>query len=879
MSAETADSVTLIIDDRGLTVPTGTLVVDAAKRVGIDIPVFCYHPKLCSVGMCRMCLVEVGTPLKDRLTGEVQRDDNGDPVIRWFATLQTACTMPVSDGMVVRTRTESVRRARREVIEFLLTSHPLDCPICDKGGECPLQNQTLMYGPGTSRFAYDDKQHLAKRVPLGDLIVLDRERCIQCGRCVRFQDEIADDPVLAFANRGRQMEIITFSDPPFDSYFGGNTTDICPVGALTTVDFRFGARPWDLVRHASICNHCPVGCNITLDTRVESSSGDWAIKRVMPRQNEKCNEVWICDKGRYGHHHARAADRLTAPLVRRNGQFVETTWDEALDGIAKRIKALPPARTAGVAGDRLSNEDLFLFQAMMRDVIGTPHVDAYPVAPGIDVVARYGIGADTDWTRFDRNSLILVVAGDVEEQTPLWFLHIKAAVERGARLVVVNGRETKLDRYASKTIRVRFGSAPHLLLGLTRLVVNDGLEIDGLEELKENLSGFDPVSTERLTGVSIKDQQVVAEAMAEVQDAVVVFGREGLNRYGALALAQAAANLLLATGHVGRANNGLLPLWPNANTQGAADMGVRPKCGPGYQQIIEHGWDFSGMVSAARLGSIKLMWLAGADPVGNDPATAESLGALSFLVVQELFLTATARYADIVLPALSFAERDGTYTSGDRRVQRFNRALPRLGQARADWAVFADVAHRLGADWEFDSAREVLAAIEKAVPLYAGMTLEALQTPKAQWPPVGHDSISFTGTACLNELGLGIRWPVAAERPDARLAFDWVEVSTLYDAELIAVPVRWLFRDGTLISRSPVLDGRRRGAVAEFNPRDAERLNLNMGTPVRADLGSRTLELTARLNQHVPQGVVLVPSQLPAGPITVTVLEATGDAG
>jgi NADH-quinone oxidoreductase subunit G len=312
------DTITLTIDGHELTVPAGTLIVDAAKRIGIDIPVFCYHPKLSSVGMCRMCLVEVGTPAVDRDTGEVQRDAQGDPVIRWFPNLQTACTMPVTPGMVVRTRTERVARARQDVIEFLLTSHPLDCPICDKGGECPLQNQTMAFGPGISRFDYQDKQHLDKRVPLGDLIILDRERCIQCGRCVRFQDEIADDPVLKFANRGRELEIITFSDPPFDSYFGGNTTDICPVGALTTTDFRFGARPWELQRRASLCNHCPVGCNITLDTRVEGIDGQWVIKRVMPRQNEQVNEIWICDKGRYGHHHARTGDRLTTPLIRTN---------------------------------------------------------------------------------------------------------------------------------------------------------------------------------------------------------------------------------------------------------------------------------------------------------------------------------------------------------------------------------------------------------------------------------------------------------------------------------------------------------------------------------------------------------------------------------
>ncbi len=867
------DTVNLTIDDRELAVPKGTLIVDAAKQVGIDIPVFCYHPKLSSVGMCRMCLVEVGTPIVDRESGKVQRDENDAPVIRWFPTLQTACTMPVTEGMVVRTQTEAVTQARRDIIEFLLTSHPLDCPICDKGGECPLQNQSMGYGHGVSRFEYDDKQHLEKRVPLGELIILDRERCIQCGRCVRFQEEIADDPVLKFANRGRKMEIITFSDPPFDSYFGGNTTDICPVGALTTTDFRFGARPWELTRHASLCNHCPVGCNITVDTRVEGNKGDWVIKRVMPRQNERVNEIWICDKGRYGHHHTRAQDRLTHPLVRKNGKLVEATWDEALERIIKRVKAMPAAQIAGVAGDRLSNEDLFLFQSLMRDVIGTPHIDAYPNAPGVDLVARYGIGADSDWRRLDQNAVILVIAGDVEEQAPIWFLQIKAAAQRGAKLIVVNGRATKLDRYASHRLRIRYGSAPHLLLGLTKLMLRDDIDVPGLDEFRKNLASFTPASTERLTGINIKNLIFTAKTLFHAQDLIIVFGREGLNDYGASALAQAGAHLLLATGHVGRANNGLLPLWPHNNTQGAADMGVRPFAGPGYQQIVEHGWDFTSMLSAVSQESIKLMWIVGADPVGDSPSVADALDALSFLVVEELFLTETARRANVVLPALSFAERDGTYTSGDRRVQRFNCALPALGQARADWTILADAAGRLGANWDFGSTASVLAKIGQTVPAYAGITLQALRATGPQWPPVGPDSLAFAGTVYQNDGGLGVRVKAAAEAEKAKFAFDWAELPALHDADLLAVPVRWLYSEGILLGKSRILEKRFRSGSAELNPRDARRLRLKKGTPISLNIGGQTFHLATRLSQRVPKGVILVPSHIPGGPATVDVAE------
>src|SRR6185503_15432401 len=240
------------------------------------------------------------------------------------------------------------------------TSHPLDCPICDKGGECPLQNLTMAHGPGKSRFLFDEKLHLGKRVPLGDLIVLDQERCIQCARCIRFQDEIVGDSVLGFDERGRGTRIVSFSDPGFDSVFSGNTTDICPVGALTTADFRFEARPWELNNAASICPHCPVGCNLTLNTRREARSGGaTVIKRVMPRQNEQVNEIWICDKGRFGHHFASSRDRLTTPLVRgSNGLLEEATWEQALSLVADKLKAAGSG-LAALVGDRLSNEDLY----------------------------------------------------------------------------------------------------------------------------------------------------------------------------------------------------------------------------------------------------------------------------------------------------------------------------------------------------------------------------------------------------------------------------------------------------------------------------------------------------------------------------------------
>jgi len=316
--------VTLTIDGKQVMVPDGIVVADAAKMAGVDIPVFCHHPKLEPVGMCRMCLVEIGRPMRDRATGEFVME-NGAPKIQFMPKLETACTNKVEEGMVVLTQSAKATEGQKGTVEFLLTSHPLDCPICDKGGECPLQNLTMEHGPGKSRFIYDEKMHLDKMVPLGELIWLDRERCIQCARCIRFQDEIAGDAVIGFDERGRSTQIVSFSDPGFDSVFSGNTSDICPVGALTTADFRFGARPWELDAQASICTQCPVGCNTTLNTRREAKAGgDIVVKRVMPRQNEEVNEIWICDKGRFAYHYTAGKKRLTRPQVRKDATHQTT---------------------------------------------------------------------------------------------------------------------------------------------------------------------------------------------------------------------------------------------------------------------------------------------------------------------------------------------------------------------------------------------------------------------------------------------------------------------------------------------------------------------------------------------------------------------------
>lgn len=827
-----ADLVTLTIDGVEVAVPKGTLVVDAAKRVNIDIPVFCYHPKMEPVGMCRMCLVEIGTPMRDRQTGEPLLTEDGAPQINFGRGLQTGCTVPVSEGMVVRTQTDVVSDARDDIIEFILTSHPLDCPICDKGGECPLQNLTMRHGAGVSRMDFTNKMHLDKQVPLGQLIVLDRERCIQCARCTRFQAEIVDDPVLAFHNRGRRLEIVTNSEPGFDSIWSGNTTDICPVGALTTTDFRFQARPWELTPVASVCTHCPVGCNTTLSTRREARSGGRnVIKRIMPRQNEMVNEIWICDKGRFVHHYADAPDRLTQPLLRKNGELTPASWDEALALTAQKLQEHKEA-VAGLSGDRLSNEDLFLFQRLLRDGLGSLHVDqAQARVGGADVVAQVGLSKDSNLLGLGRGDAIVVVASDLHQEAPVWWLRVKQAADRGAKLIVLNARPTRLDRYAAHVLSYAPGGAltlAHQLLNAARVAVDN----------EEN----DPLQT-------------AAATLVRARHLVAFYGGEGLAFEETETLARILANLLLlkneeGVNHAGRANNGLVAVWPHNNTQGAWDMGIRPDAGPGYQPLEQSGMDAAQIYEAAASGELRALYVMGADPVGDGLLAGR--GRLQFLVVQELFLTETARAADVVLPARSWAEREGTFTNGERRVQRFYPAIAPVGESLSDWQIVARLEEIVSGRKPPYAAGLVFRDIAEAMPQYGGMSYRSLARVVEQWPYVGGEDLYYGGTAYDNKSGVGEQWPAAADEEGSSVElFDIGAVGATdaenIDGDLLAIATTPLYRSGTLIDHSDVISSRVVPPAMLLHEADAAQHGIGNGDWVTVEAAGQRLRLLAQV--------------------------------
>jgi len=806
--------VTLTIDGIQVTVPEGTGVVDAAKMAGIDIPVFCHHPKLEPVGMCRMCLVEIGRPVRDRATGQFVMD-NGQPKIQYMPKLEAACTNKVEDGMVVLSQSERAKDGQKGTVEFLLTSHPLDCPVCDKGGECPLQNLTMAHGPGKGRFIYDEKLHMDKQVPLGELIFLDRERCIQCARCIRFQDEIAGDAVLAFDERGRNTQIVSLSDPGFDSVFSGNTSDICPVGALTTADFRFSARPWELDASASICTQCPVGCNTTLNTRREAKSGgDVVIKRVMPRQNEEVNEIWLCDKGRFAYHYTEGKERLTKALIRRDGKLARASWDAATKLAAENFLAAKKNFVV-LASGRLANEDLFNLKSMADHFGGNAVL--YSDMGGGELTTFVGVGAGTNFADMGVGSTIVVVASDLYQEAPIWFLRVKQAAQRGATLIVANPRETKLDRFATYVIRYAYGD-----------------EVKTIQDLSK--------------------KGKISDSFVKAENAVILYGSEGLGVNGSAALARASAKLLNETGHTsaplsagsGRPNNGLIGVWQRVNDQGAWEMGFHPEA------------------DLAKALKGKTIYIVGADPVGDNPRLAKALNSAKFVAVQDIMQTATTEIADVVLAAQAYTEREGTYTSGERRVQRFHPAVAVKGDCKPDFAITAQISRHMAFIQEGTLITALFEILAESVKSFEGLDYARLAEVKPQWPIVGRGDVYYGGTTYENKQGLGVHLTNAAQRGETvRIPRVQKEAAPRpKEKELLAVPITKLYDRGTTVKSAQLLDQRVGETSVVLHPEAAKRLGVEAGQLVKISFSGVSGEALVKIDDTISAGVVAVPRSM-----------------
>ncbi len=680
--------ITLVVDGVEVKAREGEMLVDAAKGGDVEIPVFCYEPKLgAPVGACRMCLVEV----------------EGIP------KLQTACSTPVRDGMVVYTQTDRVHEAQNAVVEFLLVNHPLDCPVCDKGGECPLQDIAMGWGPGRSRVT-DPKRHFQKPVPLSPLVRIDRERCILCYRCVRFSQEVAEDEQLQLLGRGARSYVGTFDSRPYIAPFHGNIIELCPVGALTSEAYRFRARPWDIEDAGSVCTLCPSQCNVKFTVR------DERVARVLARDNAAVDDGWLCDKGRFGFQMFHSEDRITAPMVRRGGVLGQVSWDEALDTVAAGLRATG-ARTAVLVGSQASNEEGYLLQRVARQALGAPHIDSRPGVP-LDSETGRALSAPelgAAMQDIDRAESILLVGVDPLHTMPILDLRLRKAMRRAsARVVIASERPTALDGGAEETVRYAPGAAAEFLAGLAA-------------ELGSG-AGEAPLGPE-----APEDIQRVAGELRPGSTVVIYGERVGRGPGGG-----AAIRHLLACADALRLSEdgaGLLEVPETANARGLREVGCLPTAGPGFSDVPAGG-NAEEIKRGLIAGEIDGLILWDVDPLRELPdpdGWKEALAAADFICEVGLFGNASGGHADVFLPGETHAEKEGTVTHPDGRLQRLRPSVPHPGATRHGWQWLAELAARLGHETGIDSAPEALAAIAADVPFYAGLTHEEIGGTGVRW--------------------------------------------------------------------------------------------------------------------------------------------------
>lgn len=727
--------VTVTVDGKVARVPKGTILVDAAAAAGVEIPIFCYHTKMKPVGACRMCMVQIAP--SPRLT--------------------TACTTPVADGMVVTTTSALVKEARASVLELLLANHPLDCPVCDKGGECPLQDNTFGYGPGNSRYI-EPKRRYEKPIDLSPLIKLDRERCILCFRCTRFATEIAGDESLTVLERGSHSEIGLAPGRTFDSPFSGNTTELCPVGALTSSLYRFRARPWDINHVPSVCPHCSMGCNIDVHVRKTVDQ----VVRFMARENTPVDDGWLCDFGRYNYDYINAENRLTQPLARRDGQLQPVSWDEALAAVAGGLRRYKPEEIGGIGSTQLTNEELYLFQKLLRLGLGTLNVDHRVDGAGYVAPLGYDAGSGTI-EALERAGAILLVNVDPMIETPVLDLRIKKALAKGAPLIVIGSEPTDLTARARHWLRTKPGTEVEALAGLLKVILAEGKAVAGYAPAADLEASLAPLTLDMVaaqTGVPAGELAAAAllYAAAGPRRGAILYRRDDTARPEGRDLLGALVNLAQATGSTGEDGLGLHGLVLDSNEQGAIDMGLLPTHLPGQGAIdaiaararIERVWGATlplgvglagdAMLAAAAAGRLRALYLLGGLPRGAARQMAAFRAAIErvdFLVVQDIALSQElAAHADIVLPGAAFVEKEGTITNLERRVQRLRIGLRPPGEARPDWRILRDLGARLAGEAAFrhPTPRETMAEIVEAAPIYEGITYARLGLTGLRWP-------------------------------------------------------------------------------------------------------------------------------------------------
>ncbi|EGO7835556.1 formate dehydrogenase subunit alpha [Enterococcus faecalis] len=860
-------TVTLSIDNQEVTVPKGTTILEAAKGLGVEIPTLCHLKELAPDGSCRMCVVEVEGGRRGGLT--------------------TACTAHCQEDMVVATHSEKVADSRRFILDLLLSNHKLECFSCGKNGDCQLQQYALDYGIDATSFTEGKRMPCHQEDTSNPFFSYDPEKCIMCRRCARVCQLRQGRDVLSIANRGFETKMMPSYGQAFDQSICescGNCVSSCPTGALTAKDTK-EYRKWETQKIPTTCPHCGTGCQMNLLVKNNRLVG------VEPLDGP-ANKNLLCVKGKFASYKfVGSGDRLTEPLIKRNGIFEPASWEEALTLVSSKfneIKAENGADAlAGFSCSRATNEDNYVFQKMVRAAFGTNNVDncarVCHSASVHGLAQTLGSGAMTnpiaDIT--EDVDMILLVGSNPEEAHPVIGAQIRQAIQRGTQVVVVDPRKINLVKDSALHLQVQAGTNVAFANGMMHVILKEGLadrhfieeRTEGFSDLEKMVADYTPEKVAEICHIHPEDLIQAARMYAKAEKAPIIYclgvtehstGTEGV---------MSMSNLAMLVGKVGKPGCGVNPLRGQNNVQGACDMGCMPYDFPGYQKVnnlevidkFEKAWHVplnrnTGLTStkvlpAATAGNVKGLYIFGEDPIVTDPDTGhvrQALESLDFLVVQELFMTETAAYADVVLPGISYAEKDGTFTNTERRVQRVRKAVEPRGQAREDYEIFCEVMTRMGYPCAYESAKEIMEEISAVTPSFGGINYERLEKESLQWPcrsltdpgtPIMHVGSFARGKGLFK----AIPYKQAQELPDEEYPYLMSTGRMLYH-----------YNTRAMTGRTEGINQIANHSYIEINAVDAQALGIQEGDKVEVHSRRGKIETYAAVGNRVfPQEVFM----------------------
>lgn len=803
--------VTVKINGIEVTVEDNTLILDAARQAGFDIPTFCYQADLMGVGSCRMCIVEIEGQKK----------------------LQPSCVTPVLHGMSINTETRTVQEARAGVLEFFLANHALDCPVCDKAGECELQDMVYKHGPHKGRHAEPKFKFHEKDYILSPVIVKNSNRCVNCMKCVRVCREVVGANVLGALGRGDHQEATSFARGLLDCDHCGNCIEVCPVGCFMRLPYRYKARPWDLKGADSVCPYCATGCRIVLEER------DGVVVRSRAQLGVGINGETLCARGRFGFDYMTSPERLTTPLVRKSGLLVPASWEEAFEHIKEAAASITPDSMGGIASPRLTNEELYLFQKLLREAFGSPNVDSsarwdHEAVEGfISAMGMDGGGVSVlDCVKADT---VFVIGAYVSEENPVTdYLVRRYSASRNMNVMIASPRGMKLDSSANLVVR-------HMPAGEGALLDAVLSALGGQEPDQKSLGQ---------AGIPADEAKKIAARLKGSESVAIMAGTDFL-RYpsGIGALAKVSAALEGLGKRVLR-----LPLLDRCNQRGAWEMGVHPGLGPGYVRLEAAGAGTDSMLDAARAGSLKMLYLAGTDLLamsGDRGIAREALSKLRLLIVQDMFLTETAKLAHVVLPGAALGEKDGTVTNQEGRVQAIKRLTRPPGKAMADLDIITMLWNSV--DPGFPSkvkSASVFDEIRREGAIYEAVDL-AFNNKKDKGN--GHDNKGALVGGAPERLVFGADFKAAAPAGPEGYPF-------------VLVTGNHFFHSGTVSMMSGTLAGLSREPVVEISEEDARSLGFSGGERVRVRGKNHEAILLLRTRKGTRRGVAFIPENFEAAP-------------